>query len=104
MNGSQVRRAGGGREGEQLPVEPSVGWGVTHLFYRIDRARLDDPALAGKTLARSLDDFDSEPYQAIAFSVLGAKADFGVMALGADLRRHRVLRRAPHAAVPVDAG
>ena len=85
-----------------MSVEPSAGWGVTHLFYRIDRGRLDDPALAGKALARALDDFDHDPYQAIAFSVLGAKADFGVMALGPDLERHDVLRRSLEAAVPVE--
>jgi chlorite dismutase len=68
-----------------MPVEPSIGWGVTHLFYRVDRGRLDDPALAGKGLAALLSEFDRDPNQAIPFSVLGSKADFGVIAMGPDL-------------------
>ena len=75
-----------------MTVEPSVGWGVTHLFYRLDRARLEDPALAGKALAAALDGFDRDPEQVLAFSVLGNRADFGVMALSPDLDRLDALR------------
>ena len=70
-----------------MTVEPSIGWGVVHLFYRLDRSRLDDAALAGKALAEVIGEFDEEPFQAIAFSVLGNRADFGVMTLGPDLDR-----------------
>jgi chlorite dismutase len=89
-----------------MSVEPSIGWGVTHLFYRLDRARLDDPALAGKALAEAITAFDTDPYQAIAFSVLGTRADFGIMAFGPDLARldefrHRLAAALGPALVPV---
>ena len=50
-----------------MTVEPSIGRGVVHLFYRLDRSRLDDAALAGKALAEVIGEFDEEPFQAIAF-------------------------------------
>ena len=59
---------------------PSQGWGVVHLFLR---------AAPGGDAAPVLDavrDFTAvEPQQVIAFSVLGARADLGLMALGPDL-------------------
>ena len=88
-----------------MPVEPSLGWGVTHLFYRVDRGRLDDPVLTGKAIAAAIAELDAEPFQVIAFSVLGNRADFGVMALGPDLERldqfrHRLESAATGVLVP----
>ena len=34
------------------PVEPSVGWGVLHLFYRVDRARAEAEPQAGEAHRR----------------------------------------------------
>ena len=82
-----------------MSVEPSIGWGVTHLFYRLDRGRLDDAPLAAKALVETVTGFDVDPYQALCFSVLGNRADFGVMALGPDLERLDAFRHALHAAV-----
>ena len=62
-------------------VRPSVGWGVTHLMLR---AR---PGAGGAEEAlRALEAFAAdEPQQVIAFSVLGGRADVGLMLLGPDL-------------------
>jgi hydrogen peroxide-dependent heme synthase len=77
------------------PVSPSVGWGVTHLYYRVDPGRCPDPALAGKQLVAALDGFAAAPdHQVLCCAVLGLKADLGVMALGPDLGRHDALARA----------
>lgn len=62
-------------------VRPSEGWGVLHLFLR---ARREDPGASG--LVRAIARFTAvAPQQVIAFSVLGGKADLGLMALGPDL-------------------
>lgn len=67
-------------------VRPSEGWGVLHLFFTLRREALEDPAGAGKDLAARLQAFDArDDYQVQAFSVLGTKADIGLMALGPDL-------------------
>jgi len=67
---------------------PSEGWGVLHLFFHLRREALEDPAGAGKDLAARLRAFGAaEDYQVLAFSVLGAKADLGLMVLGPDLAR-----------------
>jgi hydrogen peroxide-dependent heme synthase len=63
------------------PVNPSVGWGVVHLLLR---ALPDEPG--GEEALAAIERFGaSEPNQAITFSVLGASADVGLMALGPDL-------------------
>jgi peroxiredoxin len=68
------------------PVIPSVGWGVLHLYYRVDRSRADDPG-AAKRVLDAIAALEADGHQVITFSVLGHKADLGVMALGPDLAR-----------------
>jgi Uncharacterized conserved protein len=68
------------------PVIPSAGWGVLHLYYRVDRARLHEPG-AAKPVLDAVAALEADGHQAITFSVLGHKADVGVMALGPDLAR-----------------
>lgn len=68
-------------------VEPSVGWGVLHLFYRVDRARADADPQAGKRIVDAVQTLVDDGHQALVFAVLGHKADLGVMALGPDLAR-----------------
>jgi len=61
-------------------VTPSQGWGVVHLFLRVDRGALADG------LIDAIDRFTAvDPQQVITFSVLGGRADVGLMALGPDL-------------------
>ncbi|MGI9018413.1 MAG: chlorite dismutase family protein [Euzebya sp.] len=69
-----------------MPTEPSVGWGVLHLFFHFRRSLLEDPVHAAGEFIQRVTEFDSrEDYQAITFSVLGQKADLGLMLLGPDL-------------------
>ena len=68
------------------PVVPSQGWGVLHLFFHLRRDLLEDATEAAKDFARRLQAFDArDDYQVLAFSVLGQKADLGLMVLGPDL-------------------
>lgn len=68
-------------------VEPSVGWGVLHLFLRVDRDRADREPGGAKRALDAIDALERDGHQAIVFCVLGHKADLGVMALGPDLAR-----------------
>jgi peroxiredoxin len=72
------------------PVTPSEGWGVLHLFFHLRRDVLADPHFereqAGRELLGLLQAFGArDGYQVLTFSVLGQKADIGLMALGPDL-------------------
>lgn len=69
------------------PVSPSVGWGVFHLLYRVDRERAAADPGGGKRVVDAVDALEHDGHQAVAFAALGHKADFGVMALGPDLAR-----------------
>lgn len=62
-------------------VRPSEGWGVIHLLLRARRGG----GGADDVLAAIADFTATDPQQVIAFSVLGGRADVGVMALGPDL-------------------
>lgn len=72
-----------------MPTEPVVaseGWGVLHLFFHLRRELLEDSTQAAKDFARRLQAFDArDDYQVLTFSVLGQKADIGLMVLGPDL-------------------
>ncbi len=69
------------------PVQPSVGWGVLHLFYRVDRDRAERDPEAGKRVTDAVQSLVDDGHQALLFVVLGHKAELGVMALGPDLAR-----------------
>jgi hydrogen peroxide-dependent heme synthase len=86
------------------PVVPSTGWGVTHLFYRVHPSRSPDPAQAGKELVAALDAFAAAgpDHQVLCASILGLKADLGVMAIGPDLTRHETLARSLRAVSPLE--
>src|SRR5687767_6004416 len=105
------------------PVVPSTGWGVTHLFFRVHPSRSPDPAQAGKELVAALDAFAASPdpaqagkelvaaldafaaspdHQVLCASVLGLKADLGVMAIGPDMVRHETLARSLRAVSPLE--
>jgi chlorite dismutase len=60
---------------------PSTGWGVLHLFCRVT------PALDAEAVVAATKSAEGDGYQAIAFAVLGHKADLGFMVLGPDLWR-----------------
>jgi peroxiredoxin len=70
------------------PVTASEGWGVLHLFFHLRHDLIEDRQLAAKDFCARLSAFASrEDYQVLAFSVLGQKADLGLMLLGPDLAR-----------------
>jgi peroxiredoxin len=69
------------------PVTPSEGWGVLHLFYRIDRARAEDEPGGAKRVLDAIASLEGDDHQVVVFPVLGHKADLGVMALGPDIAR-----------------
>ncbi|MGH8931819.1 MAG: chlorite dismutase family protein [Egibacteraceae bacterium] len=67
-------------------VVPSEGWGVLHLFFHLRRELVEDPAHAAEDFCKRIASFEAvPPYQALTFSVLGQKADLGMMLLGPDL-------------------
>ncbi len=69
-----------------MPTVPSEGWGVLHLFFHFRRAMIEDPVHAAGDFVQRITDLDGrDDYQVIAFSVLGQKADLGLMVLGPDL-------------------
>ncbi|HEX5586121.1 MAG TPA: chlorite dismutase family protein [Acidimicrobiia bacterium] len=69
------------------PVELSVGWGVLHLFYATDRVAAAADPKAGKRVLDAVRSLEADEHQALLFTVLGHKADLGVMVLGPDLAR-----------------
>ena len=69
------------------PVAPSIGWGVLHLLYRIDRGRAEQDPGAAKRIVDAIASLEDDGHRALTFVVLGHKADFGVMAYGPDLAR-----------------
>ena len=73
-------------------VEPSAGWGVLHLFYRIDARRAEEEPGGAKRVLDAIDAFVDGTHQVLTFTALGHKADIGVMALGPDLARLQVLQ------------
>ena len=75
------------RAGKMDPVTPSVGWGVLHLFYRVDRDRAEREPEAGKRIVDAVASLEADGHQAVCMAMLGHKADLGVMALGPDLAR-----------------
>jgi chlorite dismutase len=69
------------------PVNPSIGWGVLHLFYRVDRARVEQEPGAAKRIVDAVASLEADGHHALVFAVLGHKADLGVMAYGPDFAR-----------------
>jgi peroxiredoxin len=69
------------------PVTPSTGWGVLHLYYRVDRDRAERDPEAGKRVADAVASLEADGHQAVCMAMLGHKADLGLMVLGPDLAR-----------------
>jgi chlorite dismutase len=84
------------------PVVPSQGWGVLHLFYRVDRARAEREPRGAKRVLDAIASLEADEHQVLVFVVLGHKADLGVMALGPDVARLQAFEQ-ELAAAPLDA-
>ena len=67
-------------------MTPSEGWGVLHLFYRLDRDRATEPGGA-KVVLEAIEALEADGHQALVSANLGHKAELGIMALGPDLAR-----------------
>ncbi len=80
------------------PLVPTTGWVVLHLFLR-GGPSADGEAIAAAVKAAGA----SADLQVVSFALLGHKADFGVMVLGADLWRVRAVQTALAAAGAVVA-
>jgi peroxiredoxin len=63
------------------PLVPSVGWGVLHLFCKLE------PGTDGEAVVAAGKALEADGHQLVPFTVLGHKADLGLMALGPDLGR-----------------
>ncbi len=80
------------------PLTPTVGWGVLHLFCKVDRGpRSDGTAATGHTFDRqavlqAVKAAEGDGIQVVTVAVLGHKADLAFMALGEDLWRLRRLQ------------
>ncbi len=72
-------------------LSPGTGWGVLHLFCKA-RPGADAEAVIAAVKAARISTAEGEDHQVIAFSVLGHKADLGLLALGPDLWRLRTLQ------------
>jgi hydrogen peroxide-dependent heme synthase len=81
------------------PLVPSIGWGVLHLFYRVDLARAEREPGGAKRVLDAIASLESDDHQVLCAAVLGHKADIAFMALGPDVARlqafQRELRDAP---------
>jgi chlorite dismutase len=67
------------------PLEPSVGWGVLHLFCKV---ALGD----AESVAAAVEAAEADGVRVVPAAVLGHKADVAFMALGPDLWRLRRLQ------------
>jgi chlorite dismutase len=74
------------------PLNPTVGWGVLHLFCRVR------PGTDGQTVASAVKAAQAADHQVVTFSVLGHKADVGFLAVGPDWVTLRRLQTALQAA------
>jgi hydrogen peroxide-dependent heme synthase len=68
-------------------VTPSVGWGVLHLLYTVDRARGEREPGSSKRVLDAIAELESVGHDVLVFAGLGHKFDLGIMALGPDLAR-----------------
>ena len=68
-------------------VSPSIGWGVLHLFYRVDAARTERDPQSAKRVLDAVSSLESDGHHVLVSAVLGQKADLGFVALGPDLAR-----------------
>jgi len=82
-----------------VPLTPTTGWGVLHLFCRLG------PAFDANALRKAVSAAEADDCQVVPVALLGHKADLGLMALGPDVWRLRRLQSEVQAggAVPVQS-
>ena len=75
-----------------VPLAPSVGWGVLHLFCKLPDAATspDGSRVNHQAVVQAVKSAEADQLQVVTVAMLGHKSDIGFMALGAD---HWRLRR-----------
>jgi chlorite dismutase len=68
------------------PLEPTVGWGVLHLFCKVA------PLAEAAAITAAVEAAEADGHQVVTAAMLGHKADLAIMALGPDLWRLRRLQ------------
>ena len=68
-------------------VHPSEGWGVLHLFLKVERGASQTGTSSPAQVIALVDALVADGHQSVWFPVLGHKADLGVMVVGPDLLR-----------------
>jgi chlorite dismutase len=68
------------------PLEPTVGWGVLHLFCKVA------PLAEATAITAAVEAAEADDHQVVTAAMLGHKADLAIMALGPDLWRLRRLQ------------
>ena len=81
-----VRGAGRLLYTDGVPLTPTTGWGVLHLFCRLA------PDFDANALRKAVSAAEADGYQVVPVALLGHKADLGLMALGPDIWRLRRLQ------------
>jgi peroxiredoxin len=81
-----VRAVAGTLGAMPSPLEPTVGWGVLHLFCKVG------PLADGEAVTSAVARAQAEGIQVVPVAMLGHKADLALMALGPDLWRLRRLQ------------
>ncbi len=69
-----------------MPLTPTTGWGVLHLFCRLR------PDFDANALRKAVSAAEADGYQVVPVALLGHKADLALMALGPDVWRLRRLQ------------
>jgi chlorite dismutase len=66
-----------------VPLSPTTGWGVLHLFCRLA------PDFDANAVRKAISAAEADEYQVVTVALLGHKADLGLMVLGPDVWRLR---------------
>jgi peroxiredoxin len=66
-----------------VSLTPTTGWGVLHLFCRLE------PGFETGSLRKAVAAAEGDGYQVVTVALLGHKADLGLMVLGPDVWRLR---------------
>src|SRR5262245_54400325 len=83
------------------PVTPSIGRGVLHLFYRVDRSRVEQEPGSAKRFVDAVASLEVDGHRVPVFTGLGHKADLAVMSYGPDLARLHAFQQELLVAAPL---
>ena len=73
--------------GDVEPLNPSIGWGVLHLYYRVDRERADREPSATKRIVDAVASLEADGHQALCSPCSATRPTSGSWRSGPDLAR-----------------